>query len=96
MDKAYAQRAKFCTYVMAGATRTLRNNPRGAMSIKVVYKNGLFEPLEEVKDARDGQRFTVFADDELADIRETLEWLKVAEKSFEFWNDPADAIYDEI
>jgi hypothetical protein len=67
-----------------------------AMSIKVTYRNGVFEPIEEVKGARPGQQYTVFSDDELADIRETLGWLKAAEKSFEFWDNPADAVYDTL
>jgi hypothetical protein len=39
-----------------------------------------------------GERYTVFSDEELAKIRDTLGWLKTAEKSFEFWNDAADAV----
>lgn len=66
------------------------------MSIKVVYKNGVFEPLEEVKPAHPGQQFTVFSDEELAGIHETLGWLKAAEKSFQFWNHSGDAVYDEM
>jgi hypothetical protein len=66
------------------------------MSIKVTFKDGIFEPLEEVKDARPGQRYTVFSDEELDDIRETWGWLKAAEKSFEFWSNPADAVYDTL
>ena len=66
------------------------------MSIKVTFKNGVFEPIDEVKGARAGQQYTVFSDDELADIRETLGWLKAAENSFEFWNNPADAVYDTL
>ena len=66
------------------------------MSIKVTYKDGVFEPLEDVKGARPGQRYTVFSDEELDEIRETLGWLKAAEKSFEFWNNPADAVYDTL
>ncbi len=58
--------------------------------------HGLCHPLEEVKAARPGQQYTVFSDEELAEIRETLAWLKAAERSFGFWNDPADAIYDEM
>lgn len=65
------------------------------MSIKVVYKNGVFEPLGEIKSARPEQDFTVFSDEELADIRNTLGWLKAAEKSFEFWNEGADDVCDE-
>ena len=66
------------------------------MSIKVAYKNGVFEPLEKVEGARVGQVYTVFSEEELRDIRETFGWLKAAEKSFEFWNNPADAVYDTL
>lgn len=66
------------------------------MSIKVVYRNGVFEPLEEVKGARPGQRYTAFSDEELDEIRETLGWLKAAERSFQFWNIAADDVYDEM
>jgi predicted DNA-binding antitoxin AbrB/MazE fold protein len=68
----------------------------GAMSIKVTYKDGVFQPLEEVRGARPGQRYTAFSDEELAEIREMLGWLKAAEKSFEFWDNPADAVYDTL
>ena len=43
-----------------------------------------------------GNIYTVFSDQELRDIRETLGWLKTAEKSFDFWNNPADAVYDTL
>jgi hypothetical protein len=66
------------------------------MSIKVKYQDGVFEPLEDVKGAQPAQRYTAFSDEELDDIRETLGWLKAAEKSFEFWNSPADAVYDTL
>ena len=66
------------------------------MSIKVTYKDGVFEPLEGVKGVRPGQNYTVFSDEEISEIRETFGWLKAAEKSFEFWNNPADAVYDTL
>ena len=66
------------------------------MSIKVSYKDGVFEPLAKVEGARPGDTYTVFSDEELRDIRETLRWLKAAEKSFEFWDNPADAVYDTL
>jgi len=81
---------------MAGIHATLRYNLRVVMRIKVTYKDGIFEPLEDVKGARPGQHYTVFSDEELDEIRETLGWLKAAEKSFEFWNNPADAVYDTL
>jgi len=66
------------------------------MSIKVAYKDGVFEPLEQVESVKPGKIYTVFSDEELGDMRETLGWLKAAEKSFDFWNNPADAVYDTL
>jgi hypothetical protein len=66
------------------------------MSIKVTYKDGVFEPIGDVEGVRPGQNYTVFSDEELDEIRETIGWLKAAEKSFEFWNNPADAVYDTL
>ncbi len=66
------------------------------MSNKVSFKDGIFEPLEDVKGVHPGQRCTVFSDQELDDIREMLGWLKVAEKAHEFWNNAADAVYDTL
>ena len=43
-----------------------------------------------------GVVYTVFSDEELRDIRETARWLKAAEQSFDFWNNPADAVYDAL
>ena len=68
----------------------------GSMSIQVTFKDGVFEPLEDVMGVHPGQHCTVFSDEELDDIRGTLEWLKAAEKSDEFWNSAADAIYDTL
>jgi hypothetical protein len=64
------------------------------MSTRVVYNDSVFEPVEDVKGVRPGQNCTVFSDEELDDIRESLGWLKAAEPNFEFWNNPADAVYD--
>jgi predicted DNA-binding antitoxin AbrB/MazE fold protein len=66
------------------------------MSIKVSYKDGVFSPLEKVEGAKPGSIYTVFSDEELRDIRETVGWLKAAESSFDFWNNPADAVYDTL
>lgn len=66
------------------------------MSIKVSYKDGVFEPLEKVEGAKPGKVYTVFSEEELRDIRETFSWLKAAERSFEFWDNPADAVYDTL
>jgi len=66
------------------------------MSIKVSYKDGVFEPLEKVEGAKPGAVYTVFSEEELRDIRETVAWLKAAEKSFDFWNNPSDAVYGTL
>ena len=66
------------------------------MSIKVSYKDGVFEPIETVAGAKPGTIYTVFSDEELRDIRETVGWLKAAERSFDFWDNPADAAYDTL
>lgn len=66
------------------------------MSIKVVYRDGIFEPLENVEGVKPGKIYTAFSDEELLDIRETIGWLKAAEKRFDFWNNPADAVYDTL
>jgi hypothetical protein len=75
--------------VKANAWR--RYNHRNRMSIRVSYKDGVFEPLEKIESATPGTIYTVFSDEELRDIRETFGWLKAAEKSFDLWNNPADA-----
>jgi hypothetical protein len=67
-----------------------------SMSIKVAYRDGVFEPLEKVEGAQPGAIYTAFSEDELRDFLETLGWLKAAEKSFGFWNNPADADYDAL
>ncbi len=70
---------------------------RGAkVSVRVAYVDGVFEPLEPVEGARPGKEYTVFSDEELRDVRETLSWLKAAEASFDFWNNPADDVYDTL
>ena len=56
----------------------------------------MFEPLDTVEGAEPGTIYTAFSDEELRDFLETVGWLKAAEKSFEFWNDPADAVYDTL
>jgi len=38
----------------------------------------------------------VFSEEELRTLSEDLGWLKAAEKSFDFWNNKADAVYDRL
>lgn len=66
------------------------------MSIKLAYRDGVFEPLDKVEGALTGAIYTAFSDEELRDFLETLGWLRAAEKSVEFWDNPADAVYDTL
>jgi hypothetical protein len=66
------------------------------MSIKVAFKDGVFEPLDDVENVQPGKIYTAFSDEELRDIRETVGWLDAAEKSFDFWDNPDDAVYDAL
>ena len=66
------------------------------MSIKVEFSNGVFKPLEKVDNVRVGAVYTVLSEDELRSLTEDLQWLKASEKSFEFWDNPEDAIYDTL
>jgi predicted DNA-binding antitoxin AbrB/MazE fold protein len=66
------------------------------VSIKVAYRDGVFEPLEKVEGVRPDAIYTVFSEEELRDFLETLAWLKAAERSFDFWDNPADAVYDTL
>ena len=43
-----------------------------------------------------GQTYTVFSDEELNELRKTLGWLNTADKSFEFSNNYADDVYDDL
>jgi hypothetical protein len=43
-----------------------------------------------------GAVYAVLSDDELRSLTEELQCLKAPEKSFEFWDNPEDAIYDTL
>ncbi len=66
------------------------------MSVKAEYVNGVFRPLEKVRDAAPGRVYTVFSEEELHNLSDGLASLRAAEKSFEFWNNPEDAVYDSL
>jgi predicted DNA-binding antitoxin AbrB/MazE fold protein len=66
------------------------------MSIPARYENGVFRPLEEVKGAANGEVYHVFSEEELRGLKDELAWLKAAERSFEFWDNEKDAVYDNV
>lgn len=59
------------------------------MSVRVTYRDGVFKPLEKVEGAAPGGVAR-------RDMRETLGWLKTTEKSFDFWSNAEDAVYDTL
>ena len=66
------------------------------MSITARYEDGVFRPLEEVKGAAKGKVYRVFSEEELRGLKEDLTWLKSSERSFDFWNNEEDAVYDSL
>lgn len=66
------------------------------MGIKVVFANGVFKPLENVDNIPAGAVYTVLSEDELRRFAKDLEWLKASKKSFEFWDNPEDVVYDNL
>ena len=66
------------------------------MSIKAEYRNGVFKPLMEVSSAVPGKIFEVFSEGELRRLAEVLRWLKGSERSFGFWENDEDAVYDRL
>lgn len=80
---------------MAGAVFLLRYYLGIIMSIKVTYRNGVLVPVDDITNVHPGQNYAVYSDLELAEIRETI-GPKIADKTFEFWNNPDDALYDNL
>ena len=66
------------------------------MSTKAEYRNRVFKPLAEVSNAVPGRMYQVFSEDELRRIAEDLPWLKGSERSFDFWKNEEDAVYDTL
>ena len=66
------------------------------MSIKATFSEGVFKPVDAVNDGVPGNTYRVFSEEELRSLTRDLGWLKLAEKSFEFWNNDEDAVYDRL
>lgn len=66
------------------------------MSIRLRFRDGVFESLDDALDAKPGVIYTAFSDEELRDFVETLGWLQAGGQSFDFWNNAADATYDTL
>ena len=66
------------------------------MSIKAEYRDGVFAPLEEVESPAPGEVYRVFSERELQRLAADVPWLKGSERSFEFWQNEEDAVYDSL
>ena len=66
------------------------------MSIAARYENGVFRPLEEVKGAANGEVYRVFSEEDLHGLKDELAWLEAAERSFDFWDNEEDAVYNNV
>lgn len=66
------------------------------MSIRVAYRDRVFRLLEEVAGTEPVVTYTAFVEDELRTFIETVCWLNAGERSTEFWDNPADAVYDTL
>ena len=51
------------------------------MSIRLTFRDGVFEPLDDAMDAKAGVIYTAFSDEELRDFVETLGWLQAGEQT---------------
>jgi predicted DNA-binding antitoxin AbrB/MazE fold protein len=66
------------------------------MSVAARYEDGVFKPIEKVEGASKEKVYQIFSEEELASLRENLTWLTASERSFEFWDNEDDAIYDSL
>ena len=66
------------------------------MSIRAEYKDGVFTPLQEVEEPAPGEVYQVFSESELRRLAADVPWLKASERSFEFWENEEDAVYDDL
>ena len=66
------------------------------MSIKVEYRDGVFAPLQEVEGPTPDEDYQVLSESELKRLAADVPWLKGSERSFEFWENEEDAVYDSL
>lgn len=66
------------------------------MSTKAEYRDGIYVPLQEMEEPPPGEVYQVFSESELKRLVADDPWLKASERSFEFWENEEDAVYDCI
>ena len=67
-------------------------NSLSAWRVKV----GVFVPLEEVEEPSPGEVYQVFSESELRRLEADVPCLKSSERSFGFWENEEDAVYDGL
>ncbi|MDE0123390.1 MAG: hypothetical protein OXN97_02325 [Bryobacterales bacterium] len=66
------------------------------MSIEVEHRDGVFVPLQEVRSPTPGEVYQVFSKSELKRLSADVRWLQGSERSFKFWENEEDAVYDSL
>ena len=66
------------------------------MSIKVEYRDGVFALLHEIGEPTPGAVYQIFSESELKQFVADVPWVKGSERSFEFWENEEDAVYDGL
>ena len=64
--------------------------------MKAEYRDGVFAPLQKVEEPKPGEVYQVFSESELKRLAADVPWLKLSERSFEFWENEEDAVYDSL
>ena len=57
---------------------------------------GCSRPCRRWKTPRPGEVYQVFSESELRRLAAAVPWLKASERSFEFWENEEDAVYDGL
>jgi len=66
------------------------------MPVRVRYVGGIFEPLDEAADLEEGRVYRALTRSDVIELLETLSSLELSERSFAFWDNPEDDVYDEL
>ena len=56
----------------------------------------VFAPLQEMEELAPGEVYQVFSESELKRLAAEVPWLKGSERSFAFWENEEDAVYDGL
>ncbi|MDE2781943.1 MAG: hypothetical protein OXK77_03220 [Gemmatimonadota bacterium] len=66
------------------------------MRIKAEYGDGALTPRHELEEPTPGEVYEIFPESELRRRVVAVPWLKASERSFDFWGNEEDAVYDAL